>query len=85
MLNTVSPGCSPAKGTSSFELKASLISRSFMPQRAPSHPTTSLSTACHATGDEGKREQSEPVKSHVEQLGKNHGAVICQVPMRNSL
>jgi hypothetical protein len=34
------------------------------PARA-SHLTTSLSTACYATGDEGKREQSEPVRSHV--------------------
>src|SRR5215831_4343739 len=47
MLNTVSSGCFLANGTSNFELKAALISRSFMPQRAPSHPTTSLSVLMH--------------------------------------
>jgi hypothetical protein len=41
-----------------------------MPQRAPSHPATSLyglHGCSHGTGDEGKREPSQPVKSHVQE------------------
>jgi hypothetical protein len=60
MLNTVSSGCSRANGTRSFELKASLISLSFMPPACVFPPKDvslgSLRCCDRGIGDEGKRE-----------------------------